>query len=272
MTAHLESRHPEADLFRCPGCDHCFSRLLDGLPPESYDPRYFVETHRRWFAHPNLALYERLGDRISSLATDASILEVGCGTGTLLRYLRGRFPRMRLCGMDLAPDPGIPGVAFRQADLVATPVGEQYDAVLSLATIEHVSAVRTFLDRMVQACRQGGLIVVMTLDDRSVLYAAARRMASLGLSRAFERLYSKHHLNHFNASSLGRLLELAGLRLESRIHHNAPLASMDIPSPGPISGTVLRAGVLCAFVLGRLLGRTYLQTAIARKADLVSAP
>ena len=38
------AKHPEADLYRCPVCTHCFSDP-DSVEPERYAPDYFDDAH-----------------------------------------------------------------------------------------------------------------------------------------------------------------------------------------------------------------------------------
>src|SRR6516165_8460369 len=75
----------------------------------------------------------------------------------------------------------------------------------------------------------GGSVVVMTLDDSSLLYRVARLGRLLGASIVFNRVYSAHHLHHFTKRSLGELLERNGLRVEARLGHSVPIRAIDMP-------------------------------------------
>ena len=83
---------------------------------------------------------------------------------------------------------------------------------------------------------------------------------------AFGRLYSKHHLNHFTTSSLKKLLESHELATVEVIRHNSPMAAIDLPKSSPLITAVLRGGVWIAFLVGKLLRRTMLQTIISKRA------
>src|SRR5205823_11985748 len=62
----------------------------------------------------------------------------------------------------------------------------------------------------------GGLVIIMMLYDRSILYKVARALHRIGIDGPFKRLYDKHHINHFNLSSLRRLVTHQELRSEER--------------------------------------------------------
>jgi ubiquinone/menaquinone biosynthesis C-methylase UbiE len=74
----------------------------------------------------------------------ASILDVGCGTGRLLRAASGVFPGARLAGVDAAPamveraraEGG--GIEFQQAFAEKLPFGDsEFDLVFSTMTFHH---------------------------------------------------------------------------------------------------------------------------------------
>ena len=50
-------------------------------------------------------------------------------------------------------------------------------------------------------------------------------------------------------------------------NHNAPMKSIDIPVNGLIAQLILKAGVFGVFVLGKIIGKTYLQTIICKRDD-----
>jgi SAM-dependent methyltransferase len=259
--AEFMAKHPEADLYRCPACTHCFSDPAS-VEPQSYTADYFDEAHRRWFAHPDVALFDAIS---AGLPGRASVLDVGCGPGNFLRHLRRVRSDLELTGIDLAPNRETPGIRFYQGDFQTFPLDGPYDAVVSLAVIEHVADVRRFVERLHALTRTGGTATVMTLNESSLLYVLARAGKRLGVGLAFDRLYSRHHLHHFTRSSLRRLIESHGFRVEADMTHNAPLAAIDIPVSSRLADVVLRSGMFAVCQAGAAIGRAYLQTVTCRK-------
>jgi len=255
------AKHPEADLYRCRACSHCFSNPDSIVEAEPYTTEYFDEHHQRWFAHPNTALFATIA---KGLPRGASVLDVGCGRGDFLRYLRGTRSDLTLTGIDLSPNAPVPGIQFLQGDFLTTPIEGRFDAVVSLAVIEHVADIQAFVNRLKQLARPGGRVTVMTLNESSLLFGLARTGKRLGVSLAFDRLYSRHHLHHFTRNSLRALMEGYGFEIESDVTHNAPLAAIDIPSTNRALDAILRSGMWVLCQVGNATGRAYLQTVSCR--------
>jgi hypothetical protein len=104
----------------------------------------------------------------------------------------------------------------------------------------------------------------MTLNESSLVFALARTGKRVGVPRAFDRLYSRHHLHHFTRNSLRALMEGYGLEIESDVTHNAPFAAIDIPITNRIVGAILRSGMWVLCQIGDATGRAYLQTVSCR--------
>lgn len=259
--ASFLAKHPEADLYRCCRCTHCFSHL-ESVEFEPYHENYFDDDHQRWFANPNITLFTRIADAIPQ---GASVLDAGCGRGDFLRHLRKIRPDLSLAGIDLAANRGGDGITFYQGDLLSMDINGQFDAIVSLAVIEHVADIRAFVDRLRQLTKPAGTVTVMTLNEDSLLYSLARLGKRWGIPLAFNRLYSRHHLHHFTRKSLRDVLQGGGFQIESEIVHNAPLAAIDIPVKSSAAEAVLRSGMWMVCKAGEVTGRSYLQTIFCRR-------
>jgi 2-polyprenyl-3-methyl-5-hydroxy-6-metoxy-1,4-benzoquinol methylase len=255
------AKHPDADLYRCSSCTHCFSDP-DSVDAEAYDAEYFDDDHQRWFAHPNTPLFRAIA---ATLPQGASVIDVGCGRGDFLRYLRTLRRDLDLTGVDVAPNMPAEGIHFYQADFLTVNLGRQFDAVVSLAVIEHIADIQTFVERLKHLVKPSGIVTVMTLNESSLLFGLARVGRRMGVALAFNRLYSGHHLHHFTRRSLRRLLQERGFRIESDWTHNMPLAAIDIPVANRVADAVLRSGMWVVGKAGDATGRAYLQTISCRK-------
>jgi Methyltransferase domain len=154
-----------------------------------------------------------------------------------------------------------------RADINSVDLGERrWDVAVSLATIEHLADVQTFAARIRSLVVPGGLAIVTTNNERSIPYDVARAFRKIGYQVPFERLYDRHHLNHFNTKSLRTLMEQAGLRPLVLRRHNIPLAAVDMPK----ESAVLRLGVWGTFALGRLTGRRSSRRLSSRIADVLT--
>jgi|SRR5579863_802857 len=260
-----ETGFADIRLFRCPACSHCFTDLASLQVPEQYGTEYFDEIHKNWNEHPDVGLFERVYRIITERRANASVLDVGCGKGNLLRYLRNRDSRLSLTGIDIAPSVSKDGIEFLRGDFLTWKFDSKFDAIVSLQVIEHVTDPRVFTKRIVELIAEGGLVISNTINEQSVLYDVARLARRLGSRQAYERLYSRHHLNHFNRASLPRLMEVSGLKTIAHFQHRGPIAAMDIPAPNKWLEAVLRAGVWGAYVLGDVTGRSTYQTLVCHR-------
>lgn len=261
----FESKHPEADIYRCPQCDHCFSFINRLHKPEQYKTDYYEQDHVNWFKNPNIRLFRRIYAEMREISGRLSILDVGCGKGDFLTYLQRRNKAFRLTGIDLSHNVPVDGITFIQGDFLSLDHDQQYDIVVSMAAIEHMPDINQFTNKLLSLCKPGGLVFIMTLNDRSILYTTARWLSRFGIHAPYNRLYSKHHLHHFNIKSLRFLMQETGFTVMKTLRHNIPLAAVDLPRTSPLVDEIMKMGVTGIFLLGAITGRTYLQTVVCRK-------
>jgi len=261
----LEGNIDEANLYRCPSCSHCFTEIDSISVHEEYNEGYFEQDHRNWFNHPNLPLFEKLANIINKDKPKGSVVDLGCGNGDFLKFLRKSNPSLSLTGIDLIMNKEVKGIHFISGNILETEIDKQYDVIVSLAVIEHVTDLKLFMQRVCDICRPGGLIIIMTLNDSGLLYRLARLMRNWGVTTPYRRLYSKHHVNHFNIASLRCLAELNRLNVINILKHDTVISAIDVPSSSRFAGPMLKAAVAGIFCISKVSGQTYLQTIICRK-------
>ena len=260
----IKYNHPEADIYKCNKCNHCFSILKEGIY-ENYSDEYFTEIHKNWFLNPNLDLFKLLSSILIKDDSSISVMDVGCGNLDFLKYIRKRYTNINLTGVDLSDQNPTPGINFIKADFVSYQDFQQYDYVFSIMTIEHIDNVNQFTQKLYSTVKPGGYLIITTINQSSILYIVSLLLRMFRFNGPFERLYSKHHLNHFSSHSLKKLIELNKFKIKSSIYHNVPLNSLDIPANNIILGKILGFFVFFMFTLGKLLKRTYAQTIIAKR-------
>jgi 2-polyprenyl-3-methyl-5-hydroxy-6-metoxy-1,4-benzoquinol methylase len=256
--------HPEAELYRCLRCTHAFTIPESLDHQEQYAASYFLEDHRRWFENPNVRLFEQV---LNQIPVGASVVDVGCGRGDFLRFARETRGDLKLTGIDLSQNPNERGIRYFQGDILNADINERFDAVVSLLVIEHIAEVKTFTRRMGELVHPAAILVIVTINDGSILYLAARAGKAVGIPLAFNRLYSRHHLHHFTRKSLHQLMSGNGFAVEQHWDHNAPIEAMDLPVKSRTADFILRAGLRLVWGAGKVTGRSYLQTVVCRVAS-----
>ena len=99
----------------------------------------------------------------------ARTLEVGCGNGSISAWLARRVaPGGRAVGVDIdlsLVDADVPGLEFRQADIVAGPVEPgDFDLVTARAVLHHVADSRAAIANLAASMRPGGVILLIEPD------------------------------------------------------------------------------------------------------------
>lgn len=152
---------------------HCFApnlaALSDGYDPARYETVHRFQNKHFWFRGRNELICSQLKKYFPEAQT---LLEIGCGTGQVLREIRQALPATRLCGTEIhtlglayARDT-LPEVEFLQIDARGIPFSMEFDVVCAFDVIEHVDDDRGVLRQMYQSCRPGGGIMVTVPQHR----------------------------------------------------------------------------------------------------------
>lgn len=121
-------------------------------------------------------LHHEIADRTASLvvatvAAPSRVLDLGCGTGYLLRVLAGRYPGAeQLVGIDAAPQMVRTAAATAGDDrlMFAAGVAEQigypdetFDLIVSTTSFDHWSDQQAGLSECARVLRRGGRLVLV---------------------------------------------------------------------------------------------------------------
>lgn len=135
-----------------------------------YDPYYFaplaaVEDRHFWFRARNRALSALVERLTAGLPDGYRVLEVGCGTGNVLRVLEQVCSRGIVVGMDLYAE----GLAFARqrtrcplvrADLTTPPFHARFDLIGLFDVLEHLPDDRRVLGDLHRMLAPGGRLIL----------------------------------------------------------------------------------------------------------------
>jgi len=251
-------------LYKCNNCSHCFTEV-PYEKKEQYDNDYFLETHKNWFNNPDYRFYNFVYVTILELVSKKCfrLIDVGCGKGDFLKYLRKINPGIELYGIDLI-DNQHTGINFIKGDILDNLIEDKFDVIFSLAVIEHIDKPNLFIEKIKELLSSQGVAFLVTINSNSLLYRIARFLDKIGVHSAYNRLYSCHHLNHYTNRSLKTFMELNGFEVIKQRNHNYHLSAVDIPEGCFIKKRMHLFAVGIIFYLSSLFGNGMLQTMVCR--------
>ena len=140
-----------------------------GFPPEAFKELAALESANFWFRARNRLIMWSLKKYLPHLQR---YLEIGCGTGYVLRGVAQAFPNAKLTGSEIF-SVGLPFAATRvaqvellQMDARYIPYVDEFDAIGAFDVLEHIEEDEQVLQSMWQALRPGGAIAISVPQHR----------------------------------------------------------------------------------------------------------
>ena len=181
----------------------------DSTAMGGYDPSFFeqlaeIEDRHFWFRARNRLILE-LSRKISrGLRPGYPVLEVGCGTGNVLRVLRQACPDGMVVGLELWFD-GLRYAQKRgagllvQGDVRNCPFGKQFDLVGMFDVLEHLPEDQETLRSLCELLAPGGRLL-LTVPAHQFLWSYFDEAA--------------HHCRRYAAEEIREKLRAAGFEVE----------------------------------------------------------
>lgn len=205
---------PLAEGTRCAACGHQ-TETRDGFElfaPQAartdngYDPSFYaelstLEDHNFWFRSRNRLIVRTLRRYTPALS---AWLEIGCGTGQVLRAVGEAFPRARLAGSELFVEgltfarQRVPSAHLMQMDATAIPYADEFDAIGAFDVLEHIDGDRAVIAEIRHALKPGG-VAVFTVPQHPWLWSHQDVMA--------------HHVRRYRRGELEHKLDSQGLHV-----------------------------------------------------------
>lgn len=143
-----------------------------------------------------------------------SILDVGCGEGSMLATLAAAFPDSALTGVELSDNAlglaraTLPRATFAALDVAEARLPKSFDLVVSTDVVEHIADDLAALANMAAMVAPGGRLIVATLQGRM---------------RGFEAAIG--HVRNYAPGELGAKISATGLIVEQMVAWGFPLYS-----------------------------------------------
>ncbi len=183
-----------------------FNTPIEGR--ESYDPVFFnslarIEDKHFWFRTRNRIINTLTRQVTASLRPGYRVLEIGCGTGNVLRTLKRACPNAFVLGVDLYLE-GLRFAGLRvdspllQADLFHLPFQSKFNLVCMFDVLEHLQDDVSVLKYLYDMIAPGG-ILFLTVPAHQSLWSF--------LDEAY------HHCRRYESSDLEKKLLETGFQV-----------------------------------------------------------
>lgn len=254
-------------LFRCPRCTHTFT-IITAIDPQLYSDKYFQERHKNWFNNQNYKLFRFFYSAVRKLIGEKKIklLDIGCGKGDFLNYIKQLSPDSDLYGIDLAENNSA-SFHFIKGDPLKENLSLQFNVACANAMIEHVDNPQLLMEKIRNILSPQGVLLLSTINNLSLTYRIARLLNRLGIHTAYKQLYSEHHLQHYTNHSLKYLLKKNGFQVLIQKNYNYPLKAIDIIEVTSLLKRLYTLGVWFIFFLQTLSGTGIGQLVVAKKTS-----
>jgi 2-polyprenyl-3-methyl-5-hydroxy-6-metoxy-1,4-benzoquinol methylase len=164
-----------------------------------------AEDRHFWFRSRNEIIGALVGSPIRSLPDGFRILEVGCGSGNVLRVLqrtaagRGRVDALELSREAADVARARTGLAVANGHLVAVSAAEPYDIIAAFDVLEHIPDEGAVLRQMRERLKDSGN-VILTVPAHPSLWSS------------FD--VASGHVRRYTPATLTRALNAAGFEVE----------------------------------------------------------
>lgn len=215
MRLCLECQHPLGESETCTKCGTSIDSSdginlcpqIDAREQNSYDPAFHAELasleDRNFWFQARSRLIVHLAHKYFSRCAGA-ILEIGCGTGQVLRALRDAFPKARIYGSDLFisglkfAQRRVPDAKLMQMDATNIPFADQFDLIGAFDVVEHIPDDLSALAQVHAALTPGG-IAMFTVPQHPWLWSRQDELAC--------------HARRYRRGELEKKLAVTGFRI-----------------------------------------------------------
>ena len=177
------------------------ARHSAGFHPEHFAQLAKLEEGNFWFRARNELIVHVLRRYFPEAR---NMLEIGCGTGYVLRGVTRAFPRMRVSGSEIFLEglgyaaQRLPGADLFQMDARRIPYTAEFDVIGAFDVIEHIEEDERVLHEVLRALKPGGG-AVFTVPQHPFLWSAQDERAC--------------HVRRYQRRELTDKLQAAGFRV-----------------------------------------------------------
>lgn len=225
-----------------------------------YNAEYYKYLNSVSNIEERLTHHKKLIEWIESNASSInSILEVGCGDGYFVRWLKEKYPEKKIVGVDIH-DFRPEGFEYFYVDFTSTQAVRElkekvgsFDFAFSLVVLEHIMDPYQFVKN-----------ISLVLNDNGIVFFEAPNAKTLLLPDSLNFYNDYTHVRPFTTVSMKRLMTDTGLTIE-HLSNGIPLIKRILGIPFDIVRAVfLRKNYYWIRIVERLVNADHIKV-FARK-------
>jgi len=204
----------ESVILQCPSCEFAFGYPFVGGDEEFYTILHEQQDYPSWRWDYGVAMrevFEPLGG--------GKVLEIGAGSGALLKVLSDRWQKFAVEGSELTRQPleelGIE--VFRDLNVATSSHSKSFDVIVMAQVLEHISDFHPLLSQCHQLLKYGGqLFIGVPLGEAMIRQERLTGWADM----------PPNHINKWTPKSLSITLAKAGFHASKPIFQPASLKNI----------------------------------------------
>jgi len=267
---NIYKRLEQFDLLKCYICDHTVSdlKVSNKYYQETYSQSYVDEKHKNWMNNPNYPFFEKINLFIKSKKS-GKILDLGCGTGLLLKYLYKKNPKFNLTGVDIIVKNSKrkSKITYIKKEIFKFLPKKKFSFVVSNMVIEHIPHIKLFIEHIKKISNKDSYCIILTINTDSFLYKISNYLYYLNIKTPFIRLYDPHHLNHFSKKSLEKIFIKNGFNVIKRVKTPISMKQIDYPYNNIFMKYFLYFGLAIMLKLENFFNKSWMQTVIFKRKN-----
>lgn len=143
-----------------------------------------------------------------NFAKNIDIVDIGCGSGSILHYLRDELKYTNVVGYDLNSNninfaSRFRNIELENYDIYTLKINNKFDVIITTENIEHVSKPVEYINKIKNFIKPNGFLFLTTPHNDET---ATKLMGLSG-----DHFCAPNHQNYFNLNNLKNLLESQGL-------------------------------------------------------------
>ena len=141
---------------------------------------------------------------------EGMVLDLGCGTGAMLKIIHEKYPELKLAGVDASSQmlaqarKIVPEAVLTEGDIEEGVTG-RFDVILSLNVLHHLRDPAAHLLRLKELSKSGGRIYLCDFSIDTI---------RIGISELWWRFFHQAHRRAFHPQKLRAMISAAGLAIK----------------------------------------------------------